>query len=106
MRFDGGWDKMREPTLVRQIEMGIVSKGTKLAGKPKDIKDALSADEKKLFTRQMEVYGGFAEYCDYEIGRLFDALGYVGQFDNTLSFTSSATTGRAPRVACSGCSTR
>src|SRR6185369_6213387 len=82
------WDKMREATLARQIEMGVVPKGTKLAAKPKDIKDwdALSADEKKLFARQMEVYSGFAEYCDNEIGRLFDAIGDVGQFDNTLIF--------------------
>jgi arylsulfatase len=85
-RFDGGWDKMREATLARQIELGVVPKGTKLAPKPKDIKDwdKLSADEQKLFARQMEVYSGFAEYCDNEIGRLFDAIGDTGQFDNTL----------------------
>ena len=87
-RFDMGWDKMREATLARQIEMGVVPKGTKLAPKPKDIKDwdSLSADEKKLFARQMEVYSGFGEYCDHEIGRLFDAIGEAGQLDNTLIF--------------------
>jgi arylsulfatase len=87
-RFDGGWDKMREATLARQIEIGIVPKGTKLAGKPKDIKDwaSLTPDEQKLFARQMEVYAGFGEYCDHEIGRLFDAIGETGQFDNTLIF--------------------
>ncbi len=87
-RFDGGWDKMREETLARQIELGVVPKGTKLADKPKDIKDwdKLSADEQKLFARQMEVYAGFGEYCDYEIGRLFDAIGEIGQLDNTLIF--------------------
>ncbi len=87
-RFDEGWDKMREATLARQIEMGTVPKGTKLAPKPKDIKDwdKLSADEQKLYARQMEVYSGFAEYCDNEIGRLFAAIGETGQFDNTLIF--------------------
>ncbi len=87
-RFDAGWDKMREATLARQIEMGVVPKGTKLAAKPKDIKDwdTLSADEKKLFARQMEVYSGFGEYTDHEIGRLFDAIGDTGQLDNTLIF--------------------
>ena len=87
-RFDMGWDKMREATLARQIEMGIVPKGTRLAPKPKDIKDwdSLSAGEKKLFARQMEVYSGFGEYCDNEIGRLFDAIGETGQLDNTLIF--------------------
>ena len=87
-RFDQGWDKLREETLARQIELGVVPKGTKLAAKPKDIKDwsTLSADEKKLYARQMEVFAGFGEYCDHEIGRLFDAIKEIGQLDNTLIF--------------------
>ena len=87
-RFDGGWDKLREETLARQIALGVVPKGTKLANKPEAIKDwsTLSADEKKLFARQMEVYAGFGEYADHEIGRLFDAIGETGQLDNTLIF--------------------
>ncbi len=87
-RFDQGWDKLREETLARQIALGVVPKGTKLANKPKDIKDwdTLSADEKKLFARQMEVYSAFGEYADNEIGRLFDAIGAIGQLENTLIF--------------------
>lgn len=85
-RFDNGWDKLREETLARQIAMGVVPPGTRLAAKPKAIQDwaKLSADEQKLFARQMEVYAGFGQYCDHEIGRLFDAVGDVGQQDNTL----------------------
>lgn len=62
--------------------------GTKLAPKPEAIKDwdKLTADEKKLFARQMETYAGFGEYCDDEIGRLFAAIGEIGQLDNTLIF--------------------
>jgi arylsulfatase len=87
-RFDGGWDKLREETLARQIALGVVPPGTKLAAKPEAIKDwdKLSADEQKLFSRQMEVYAGFGEYCDHEIGRLFDAVGETGELDNTLIF--------------------
>jgi len=87
-KFDQGWDKLREETLARQIQLGVVPAGTKLAKKPEAIKDwdTLTPDEKKLFARQMEVYAGFGEYCDYEIGRLFDALKEMGQFDNTLIF--------------------
>lgn len=87
-RFDGGWDKLREETLARQIKLGVVPPGTKLADKPESIKDwdKLTADEKKLFARQMEVYAAFGEYADYEIGRLFDAIGETGQLDNTLIF--------------------
>jgi len=87
-RFDGGWDKLREETLARQIALGVVPPDTKLANKPEAIKDwdKLSKDEQKLFARQMEVYAGFGEYCDHEIGRLFDAISETGQFDNTLIF--------------------
>jgi arylsulfatase len=87
-KFDQGWDKMREETLARQIKLGLVPAGTKLAPKPKAIKDwdSLSADEKKLFTRQMEIYAGFAEYADTEIHRLVQAVEAIGQLDNTLVF--------------------
>ncbi len=85
-KFDQGWDKLREETLARQIQLGVVPAGTKLAPKPEAIKDwsTLSADEKKLFTRQMEIYAAFGEYTDTEIGRLVDAVGETGQLDNTL----------------------
>lgn len=85
-KFDSGWDIYREETLARQIKLGVVPPGTKLAPKPKDIKDwaTLSADEKRLFARQMEVFAGFAEYTDYEIGRLVKALEDTGVMDNTV----------------------
>ena len=87
-KFDQGWDKLREETLARQIALGVVPAGTKLAGKPKDIKDwdTLSADEKRMFARQMEVYAAFGEYTDHEIGRLLAALDETGEADNTLVF--------------------
>ena len=87
-KFDQGWDKMREETLAKQIQMGVVPAGTKLAPKPAAIKDwdKLTPDEKKLFTRQMEVYAGYGEYADKEIGRLIDAIQDIGQLDNTLIF--------------------
>jgi arylsulfatase len=87
-KFDQGWDTLRDETLARQIALGVVPAGTKLAPKPADIKDwdALSADEKRLFTRQMEVYAGFGEYADTEIGRLVDAIRAMGELDNTLVF--------------------
>jgi len=87
-KFDQGWDKLREETLARQIKLGVVPAGTKLAPKPEAIKDwaTLSPDEKKLFARQMEVFAGFGEYADAEIGRLIQAIEATGQLDNTLIF--------------------
>jgi arylsulfatase len=85
-KFDGGWDSMREQILARQIELGVVPKGTKLAPKPDAIPDwsTLSADEKKLFTRQAETFAAFLDMTDHSIGRVIDAIETTGQLDNTL----------------------
>jgi arylsulfatase len=87
-KFDRGWDKLREETLARQIQMGIVPPGTKLAPKPQAIKDwdKLSADEKRLFIRQVEVFAAYLDYTDHEIGRMLKAIEATGQGDNTLVF--------------------
>jgi arylsulfatase len=87
-KFDQGWDALREQTLARQKRLGVVPPETKLAPKPEAIKDwaALSADEKKLFARQMEVFAAYGEYADTEVGRLITAIERTGQLDNTLIF--------------------
>ena len=85
-KFDQGWDKVREQTLARQIKLGVVPEGTNLAPKPPGIKDwdDLSADEQRLFARQMEVFAGFGEYCDTELGRLVQTIDDLGKLDDTL----------------------
>jgi arylsulfatase A-like enzyme len=85
-KFDGGWDSMREQILARQIELGVVPKGTKLAPKPDAIPDwgTLSADEKKLFTRQAETFAAFLDMTDHSVGRVINAIETTGQLDNTL----------------------
>ncbi len=87
-RFDQGWDSIREQTLQRQIAMGIVPPGTKLAPRPEVIRewDRLSPDEKRLFARQAEVFAAFMEYTDHEIGRMLESVKEMGQADNTLVF--------------------
>jgi arylsulfatase len=85
-KFDQGWDALRAQILARQIELGIVPRGTKLAPKPEAIPswDTLSADEKRLFTRQVEVFAGFVEMTDHEVGRVVDAIAQTGELDNTM----------------------
>ncbi|MDF2460376.1 MAG: sulfatase atsD, partial [Nitrospira sp.] len=85
-KFDGGWDKYREETFARQKQMGIIPQEAKLASKPEAIKDwdKLTADEKKLFARQMEVFAAFAAHTDHEIGRVVRAIEDIGKLDNTL----------------------
>ena len=85
-RFDEGWDVLRQATFERQKQLGIIPIDTDLP--PRD--DAvrlwvdLSQDEKTLFARLQELFCGFVEHADAQIGRLMDALRQVGQFDDTL----------------------
>jgi arylsulfatase A-like enzyme len=85
-KFDQGWDKYREEVLARQIKLGIVPPGTKLAENPATVQkwDKLSADEKRLFAREMEVYATLTEHADYEVGRLVQGLEELGVMENTL----------------------
>lgn len=87
-KFDGGWDKLREETLARQIAAGVVPAGTKLAPKPQAIKDwaTLSDDEKRLFAHQAEVFAAFLDMTDHEVGRVIEAIDGVGALDDTLVF--------------------
>jgi arylsulfatase len=87
-KFDQGWDALREETLARQIRAGVVPAGTKLAPKPEAIKDwaALSADERRLFAHQAEVFAAFLDMTDHEVGRVIDAIDGVGALDDTLVF--------------------
>ena len=87
-KFDQGWDRLREETLARQKTLGVVPPDTKLAPKPAAIKDwdKLAADEQKLFAHQMEVFAGYGEFADHEVGRLVQSIKDMGQMDNTLVF--------------------
>ena len=87
-RFDRGWDALREETFARQKEMGIIPQDAKLTPRPAEIQawDPLDADRKRLFSRQMEVFAGFGEHTDHEIGRLLDSLEEMQVLDNTLLF--------------------
>jgi arylsulfatase len=97
-RFDSGWDAYREETLARQKKLGVVPQDTVLSPKPAAIKDwsALSADERKVFARQMEVFAGFGEQTDYEIGRLTSAMADLGIMDNTLILYIVGDNGASP----------
>jgi arylsulfatase A-like enzyme len=87
-KFDQGWDKLRDETLARQKKLGVVPADTKLAPKPEAIKDwdTLTADERKLFAHQMEVFAAYGEFADHEIGRLVKSIEDLGQLHNTLIF--------------------
>jgi arylsulfatase len=85
-KFDEGWDKVREETLARQKKLGIFPENADLTKRPDSIPawDSLTADQKKLYARMMEIYAGYAEETDHNIGRVVDAIQDLGQLDNTL----------------------
>ncbi|MBL7847760.1 MAG: arylsulfatase, partial [Cyclobacteriaceae bacterium] len=87
-KFDQGWDKLREESYERQKALGVIPQDAKLTERPKEIPawDSLTPEQKKLLSRQMEVYAGFAEHTDHEVGRLIDALQEMGELNNTLFF--------------------
>lgn len=85
-KFDKGWDVLREETFENQKKSGIIPADSKISPRPKEIPawDSFSAEEHKLFARQMEVFAGFASHTDHEIGRIVDYLESIGQLDNTI----------------------
>jgi arylsulfatase A-like enzyme len=97
-KFDDGYETYREWVLPRMIERGILPEGTELTPlnpmpegtfAPGDAVrpwDSLSDDEKTLFSRMAEVYAGFSEYTDAQVGRIVDYLEESGQLDNTIIF--------------------
>ena len=87
-RFDAGWDELRRETLARQIELGVVPEGTDLSARPAEIEawDDLSDVLKPVLARQMELYAGFLEHTDHQIGRLMDSLEELGILEDTLVY--------------------
>jgi arylsulfatase len=100
--FDEGYEKYREKVLENQKKMGLVPQDTELPplnpyaettspdGKPWPELDTvppwdtLSDDEKRLYTRMAEVYAGFVDYTDAQIGRILDYLEETEQLENTI----------------------
>ncbi len=87
-KFDQGWDKLREETFARQKKLGVIPQSCDLTARPKEIPswDSQTPEFKKVLAREMEVYAGFFEYCDNNIGRLIDALDKIEALDNTLIY--------------------
>jgi arylsulfatase A-like enzyme len=87
-KFDQGWDRLREQTIQRQKDLGVIPEGTDLTVRHDEIPawDDMPEALKPVLARQMEVYAGFLEYTDHHIGRLIDALQTLGVLDDTLIY--------------------
>lgn len=87
-RFADGWDAYRERTYRRQIEMGVIPSDTKLTERDETMAswDSVPAAQRPFQERLMELYAGFVEHTDSEVGRLIDGMDARGLRDNTLIF--------------------
>src|ERR1700709_1075105 len=85
-KFDMGWEKLREEIFANQKRLGVIPANAQLTPWPDSLPkwDTLSADQKRLFARQAEVFAGYAAYTDYEIGRVIQQIEDMGKLDNTL----------------------
>ena len=85
-RFDDGWDAYRERTFQRAKEMGWIPESAELTPRPESLPawDSLSEREKPFQRRLMEVFAGFVEHADYQVGRILDELDAQDRLDNTI----------------------
>jgi arylsulfatase A-like enzyme len=85
-KFDDGWDALRDRSIARQKELGVIPQDCALTTRPEGIEawDDVPDEWKPIFARQMEVYAGFLEYADTQSGRVIDALDELGVLDDTL----------------------
>jgi arylsulfatase len=86
-KFDMGWNALRDQIFANQKRLGVIPPDTLLTPWPEKelpLWDSLSADEKKLFARQAEVFAAYAAYTDDEIGRVIQAVEDLGKLDNTI----------------------
>ncbi len=87
-KFDAGWDVAREQILARQKELGVVPEDAELTTRHDEIPawDDMSAELKPVLAREMEIYAGFLEQTDHEVGRIVDALDDLGVLEDTLIY--------------------
>lgn len=97
-KFDMGWNVMREQIFANQKRLGVIPANTQLTPWPKELPqwESLSADEKKMFARQAEVFAAFAAYTDDEIGRVIQQVEDMGELENTLIIYIHGDNGTSP----------
>ena len=104
-KFDGGWDKLREETIVRQKTLGVIPKDAVLTARHAEILawDSVDSAMKPVFARQMEIYAGFLEQVDHAVGRLVDTLEDLNILDDTLIYYILGDNGASAEGTLNGC---
>ncbi len=87
-KFDGGWDAYRERVFARQKKLGWIPPNAKLTTRAETMAswDSIPAAERPFQRRLMEIFAGFVEHTDAQVGRLVDGIEKLGLRDNTIIF--------------------
>ncbi len=104
-KFDKGWDKLREEIFARQKKLGVIPANAELTKRPDEIPawDDTPKDMRPIFAREMEVYAGFLEHIDHELGRLIDTLEELEVLDDTLIYLIIGDNGASAEGTPNGC---
>ncbi len=104
-KFDEGWDVLRENTIAAQKKLGVIPQDAELTRRHDEIPawDDMPDELKPVLARQMEIYAGFLEQTDHEIGRLVDAIGDLGVLDDTLIYVIIGDNGASAEGTPNGC---
>jgi arylsulfatase len=87
-RFDSGWDVLRERIVARQKTLGVIPPEAGLTDRPKEIPawEDMPEGLRSVLARQMEIYAGFLEHTDHQVGRLIDTLEGLDILEETLVY--------------------
>ena len=104
-KFDGGWDVLREEIFARQKQLGVIPQDAELTARHAQIPawNDMPAELKPVLARQMEIYAGFMEQTDHEVGRVIDAIDELGSLDDTLIYYIIGDNGASAEGTPNGC---
>jgi arylsulfatase A-like enzyme len=104
-KFDAGWDVLREQIFAKQKELGVIPADAELTKRHKEIPawEDMPAELKPVLARQMEIYAGFMEQTDHEVGRVVDAIDDLGVLGDTLVYYIIGDNGASAEGTPNGC---
>lgn len=104
-QFDAGWDALREQTIARQKQLGVIPPECELTDRHSEIPawEEMPEAFRPVLSRQMEVYAGFMAYTDHHVGRIIEGLEKLGILDNTLIYYIIGDNGASAEGSLNGC---
>ncbi len=104
-KFDQGYDKLREESFARQKKLGVIPADAQLTARNKEVPswDEMPEAFKPVLAREMEVYAGYMEYTDYNVGRIVDFIEKLNLLDDTLIYYIVGDNGASAEGSINGC---